>query len=378
MEITIHYYYLFIVLIAAFSFVNVKLSYMLAVIIVPILLLLLISTGFDYDHYKADYESGYFKLVSPFFFTSEGLTAEPFYKIYSAFIRVITSLDFEYFLAINFIICISIFFITSPFKNMNAKIINYLFVLFLMPVILPTLFYFSPRSSIGFFLVLGGFFLLYNKRFYYSLAFVFTGIMIHSQFIPFVFFLYLIYFLTRNNLARNCGGEYKKLFIVGLLFIVFLKFIPIFISILISVLSFLPSASVAVSKLHYIDSAREGVRVTSLLSLFVFPCLNLMLYINQDRLVKRFNLDTQLVKKLTFFLSICTVFGFCINFAFYNTPHLSGRLGRFSDYLLFSLLIPWALISRFSLKTVVFCLFVFVLFSPILYSTVYSIHNGVH
>lgn len=378
MQITIEYYYLFIVMIGFISFLNVKLSYSLAVIIVPFFLLLLISTGFDYDHYKADYESGYFKFVSPFFFTSEGLTAEPLYKIYSAFVRVVTSLDFEFFLAINFILCISIFFSTSPFKNINAKIINYLFFLYLLPVILPTLFYFSPRSSISFFLVLGGFFLLFDKKLYSSLAFVFLGVMIHSQYLLFAFFLYLAYFVTNKSIVGGDKEGYLKLFIIGFLFMIFLKSIPTIISIIVNILSFLPSSSVAVSKLHYINSAREGLRVTTLLSLLVFPVLNFMLYVNQNRIAKKISLDIKLVKRLTFFLSICTVFGFCINFVFYNTPHLSGRLGRFSDYLLFSLLIPLSLISRFSLKTVLAFLFLLILLSPILYSTIYSIHDGVY
>lgn len=371
----INVYYMFILCVSLLSFIDIKLAGRLTLIVIPIILSGFISTGFDYDYYRLDYQSSYFSFKPPFFYTSSELTAEPLYKIYSSAVRVITGFGFPLFLGVNFILCMLLYFSFSPLRKTNASSLNYVVLLYSLPVILPTLFYFSPRSSISFFLVLSGLFLLYKNKHFLALIISFLGIMIHSQYIPFVCFLFVVFLCVRKDIHFKSADAYKKLAVLGVLFLVFLKFIPIFIGVIGNVLSFLPSADLAMSKLHYLDSAERGIRVTSILSLVIYPVLCVSLYFNRVHLSNKFLLDEYKVWCLIFFISLCTVYGFVINLVYFDTPHLSGRLGRFSDYFLFMFLLPISLVSRFSIKVVVFVLFLFVAMAPFLYPTVYSIHG---
>ena len=112
------------------------------------ILFLLPSTGMDYDYYKADYISAHYIPNFPFFRTTTILTAEPFYKWYTAFISVITNLSFEEFLSLNFIMLYGLLF--NLFKKYFQVFPSLLFMVFGLMAIVPTIFYFSPRSSISF------------------------------------------------------------------------------------------------------------------------------------------------------------------------------------------------------------------------------------
>jgi len=372
--ITIYWYYALTVFLGCCYLMHARVAYKTLLISIPLTIALLLSTGLDYDHYKFDYETGFSSFRFPFFYTKGGLTAEPFYKIYTGFIRVITDLDFAWFLAINFYVCFLLFWLYSPFKRIKNSYIHSLFWLFFLPVIIPTVFYFSPRSSLSFFLTVSGLFLLVNERKLMALVLFTLAISTHSQFIPIVFFLLIVSVSLNRFIKFKSRYAYLYLILYGFSLILFLKVAPFFLLFLSSVLSFLPSADIAINKLHYIHSADSGFRVTSILSLAVFPCLIFTLYKYQSKMSAISGLKEEYVWKFVFYLAVCVVFGFCTNLVYFDTPHLSGRLSRFSDYVSLGLLMPITLLCFFSLRVVIFIGLLFIIAAPFIYPTVYSIH----
>jgi hypothetical protein len=68
------------------------------------------------------------------------------------------------------------------------------------------------------------------------------------------------------------------------------------------------------------------------------------------------------------------LFGFCVNLAFFDQPHISGRLSRFSDYYSLGIVLPVSLLLFFSWRVVVLTAIILIFSAPVLYSTVYAIH----
>lgn len=370
----IQHFYCVSILLAFLYLANRKYAYYTLVLAMSIVVYSLVSTGLDYDFYQLDYETGYFLGGWPFFYTQGNLTAEPFYKIYSGFIRAVTGAGFNSYLVINFLLCTALSYYFSPFKSGRSKEVYYLFWLFMLPVITPTIFYFSPRSSISFFLVLSGFYMLIKMKRLLALFFFLSGISAHSQFVPIVVFLLLISFSLDNSGQVNNRNSYLYLLLYCVLLVLFLFLVPYIISSLSVVLSFLPSAEVAVNKLHYFNSAKSGFRITSILSLLVFPILMIWLMRNQKKLSIKYQISLDKMERLVFYLAVCVAFGFSVNLVYFNVPHLSGRLGRFSDYLSMGLLLPMALLCQFSPRLVVIVGFLFVIVAPFVYPTIYSVH----
>lgn len=370
---TISIYYYFVLFVLFISYINVKLSAGVLIFGVAFILSQLLPTGFDYQYYETDYLSGYFFELPPFFYTDGGLTAEPLYKIYSGLIRVLTQSSFQFFLSFNFLLCVLVYYVFFPFRRGD---IFYFSLLYLTPVILPTIFYFSPRSSLSFFLVLASLYLLISSQLSKAVLCSFLGVMIHSQYIPFVFFLFFVYFLCGKGAEFNMRKSALTLIIVGGVFTISLFFLGSFISLISSALSFLPSGDVASTKLHYFTSSESGFRITSLLSIILFPILMYIYWKRRRLLVNKLNISRDFNERLCFFIMIPVVYGVSINIAFYDAPHLSGRLGRFSDYFLFFTLIPLSLRCVFSNRVVLLVLTIFVVSAPILYPTVYLIHKG--
>lgn len=358
------YYYLLLSLFCTYLFfINTRLSVFAFVFIFSFLLFNLDSTGLDYDYYEKDYLTGYFQSDWPYFYTNGGLTAEPFYRIYSGFIRTVTQSSFQFFLVINFIVCVLLYFISLPFENVRVR---FLPLLFAVPVIFPTIFYFSPRSSLSYFLVLLGGFMLIKGRKWAPFGIMFLGGMLHSQFLLFILFSLLC-------VHMNPQRKYPLLFLYSVLLFVFLKVLPLIIGLVASFLSFLPSADVATNKTHYLESAKEGFRITSILSIIVFPLLSYTLYKARDTIDIRFGIKSEMVSKFMYFTVLSVLFGLVVNLAFINQPHLAGRLSRFSDYYSFMILLPLAIYAYFSFSVVKVCLMLFLLISPIIFPTIYSV-----
>ena len=332
-------------------------------------LLVLPSTGLDYDYYKQAFDNAYYVSTFPWFYTDSTLTAEPLYIWYTSMVSVLTPFSFQAFLVLNFLLCVS--FSMFAYRKVRYLKID-LFWLSFLPVIFPTLFYFSPRSSVSFFLVLLGFFLLCRRRLLFSLLFIAIGVSLHSQYILVsVFFIaaYLTYIYSQ-------GLEEKLRRRVGV-FLIFsagacLVGVHALMGVLSSVLGVLPSSEVALSKLHYLESSRSGYRVTSVLSILVYPAVFYLMKKEKSKKGIVFLDDSDADRLFVHMLGLVVLFGAMINIVFIDQSHLAGRLSRFSDYVGMGIILPAFLVMYLRRELCVLVLWGMVLVAPFIYSTVYG------
>jgi len=156
---------------------------------VSVIIYFLPTTGDDYIYYKGDYDSSFFDFEFPYFHSSYPLDAEPFYKFYTSVVKVIIGIPFNGFLVLNFVLCsLLLFKILKHLFNDNSIVIFYLFSLL---TIVPTIYYFSPRSSISFIFAVYAFIFYIQNKTFKGIFFSFISIGFHSQFIPILFILYL-------------------------------------------------------------------------------------------------------------------------------------------------------------------------------------------
>ncbi|GAL76281.1 hypothetical protein JCM19275_687 [Nonlabens ulvanivorans] len=363
-------FYFFTIFIALLSFGSRKLSFVFSIVGVFIFLSILPDTGFDYSRYEATFEGGYLIDSFPFFKTHSTIDAEPLYLWYNAFMSFVLNKNFQLFLSFNFLVCVFI----SKIAFKEVSITNfYLFWIFLLPVIIPTIFYYSPRSSISFFLILFAFMKFIRGNYVLAILAILAGISIHSQFLLISALLIFTYFFLNFKSKFQLDSSKRYIIIIAASLTVLLIFINYFSSVLVSLLSFLPSADLATAKLHYFETAREGFRVTSILSIIVYPLLayKLVLNIKEQKLLmfKTEYLDRVFIIML--FAVIC--YGASINIAYFNNPHLAGRLSRFSDYIGMGILLPLSLIRIYNKKLLNPVLVLLVILSPIIFGTLY--HN---
>ena len=90
------------------------------------------------------------------------------------------------------------------------------------------------------------------------------------------------------------------------------------------IISFLPTSAIISSKLHYLDSANSGFRMSGLLSIVIYPLFMIFFRKNPE------------FRKLETVLVVLTAFSLLINIVFISNAHIAGRLSRVSDYFLFS------------------------------------------
>lgn len=374
MTFNIWSYYCLGLFISLLYLINFRLASISFFLLFGVLLIFLPSTGFDYFYYKIDYESAYLASQPPFIFTESELTAELFYKIYSGFIRIVTGFDYSAFLSINFIVCAALYFNSIKSSCLaNSQVFTYVAWLFFLPVAAPTLFYFSPRSSISFFIILSGFFSIIKDERWIASALFLLGCSIHSQYIPISLFLMFCNLTLSKMIYTQNDNAFRWLCFYGIGLAAVLIMLPDFLSLVTVILSFLPTHEVAQSKLHYFNSGNSGIRLTSFLSIVVFPVLGYLLIKNKYTFIDAFNIPKDKGWSFIFYLSAAVVFGISVNIAYFDAPHLSGRLGRFSDYLSLIFLIPTTLMLFISNRAVCIIGFLFMLASPFLYPTLYSI-----
>jgi hypothetical protein len=362
-------YFLFLIFLSIISFIDVKKASFIYVICFSVFLYFFPSTGSDYDIYRIQYLSGFFNTEFPFFHSHSILTAEPWFKFYTSFVRVVTNLDFESFLVMNFLVCI--FLLKKGCSHIFHDDIYHWSVLFMAPVIWPTVCYWSVRSSISYFLIFLGVSYLFRENKYNSFIFIFSGCMIHSQYLLISFVVIVsryVYDVSKRLIKFNIN-VYILNFIILCIFLcavfggayVFVKF-----------LNFLPSYKIISNKIHYFLDARDGLRITSFLSIFLFPFL-LVRIIKGKKNIEYFLKYNEVFREdiFLYFLFVIVSYSFIMNIYFFNTPHLSGRLARFSDYYNFSILIPLFLLSLKKKHFVNISYIVFVLISPLIYNTLY-------
>lgn len=347
-----------------------KSAFLYITLLIGVMLILLPTTGNDYEAYKADYDSAYFTNVFPFFKTSAALTAEPFYKFYTALVSVMTGLPFQGFLALNFVICYYILF--SKTNKYFKTYPSLLFIAMGLVSIVPTIFYFSPRSSISFIMAFLSFLSFVENKTKKGLLFAFLTIGFHSQFIPTLLILFITSFIYKYLKRKR---DYYLLFIAIFILLLSLLKLPLVIFNLFErIIGYLPSASLIKGKLHYFLEGDGSIRITSLLSIIVYPvtyfiCLkrNAFGYVMKDRVSQDFQ------NKFIYLMGVLVFLGFVINILMFGNAHVAGRLSRFSDYFLMIVLLP-SFVLLFNCREIVVLLVYLLLFlsSPILYPTLYN------
>lgn len=364
-------FYFFTVSCALFFSFNKKIGFIFLLFGCFYLLTVLPSTDLDYDIYKESYDNAVFVSNFPWFESVSRLNSEPFYVWYTSFFGVVFSFEFPVFLAINFLLCVALSYLAL---NDMLDIDNYYyFWVFLLPVIFPTIFYFSPRSSISFFTILLGFMFLFKKKYIVSVLMIFCGINLHSQFLPMAMMI-LITYLTFQILQNKEKELYIEVTVFyALLLFIFLKISSTLTDYLSDFLSFLPSSETVNSKLRYLTDSRSGFRITSVLSILIYPLISYHLLKSIKESTYLLILKEDKSKELIFgyMLFAIAIYGAVINLAYINEPHLAGRLSRFSDYMGMCLLVPSYLIS-FEKEHVANALIILLcIISPFVYGTLY-------
>lgn len=363
-------FYFFTILTALLSFASRKIAFIFLVIGVFFFLNILPDTGLDYSRYQTTFEGGYTVDSFPFFKTYSTIDAEPLYLWYNSLMSFILNKNFPLFLASNFIVCIGVSGLS--YQGIPKKFF-YLFWLFLLPVIIPTIFYYSPRSSISFFVIFFAFMKLVHKKYLTAILAILIGISIHSQFILISFLFLVTYFIIKIKCKFNLKEGKRYILIISFTLTVLLIFVNNFSFTLATLLSYLPSADIATAKLHYLEGAREGFRFTSILSIIIYPFLAYKLFIKRHQQEFSIFEDENLDNVFVLMLFAVILYGASINIAYFNNPHLAGRLSRFSDYVGMGLLLPLSLLLVYN-KRLLNPLFIFlVLISPIIFNTLY--HN---
>jgi hypothetical protein len=365
------FYFIFTVILALISIFTKQKSLIPLVVCCVGFLMVLPSTGFDYDYYKEAFDSSYIKDDFPWFFTRSSLTAESGYIRYQGFFGSLFNFGFPVFLALNFLICFFLTYLT--FKRFKSSIFLVNFWLYFIPVIFPTIFYFSPRSSISFALVFYAFVLLSNKNVLYAILLFFLGTSIHSQYLFLSLVILITYFVINNKSIDNRSSVRKKIHLMTLLVFIVSFSITYFSNYIVFFLKFLPSSELAANKFNsYTTNERSGFRVTGILSIIVYPLIvskiehTFSKSQNQTIFFNNINLE-----RLFIYLLYAIVFyGAAINLSFINDPHLAGRLSRFSEYIGMGLVLPsYLYYQRKGIFELI--LILFVLISPVIYNTLY-------
>ena len=329
----------------------------------------------DYVYYQQANEAAYFTSAFPWFETSASITAEPLYLWYSSMAGVIFPFGFEFFLALNFVVCFLLLQRLS--KSINPQAI-YLFWIASMPVVFPTIFYFSPRSSLSFFVILLAVLLLsqsrslINVKVITAVLLLIAGLSLHSQYILiaiFVCFFYIVSFFLANK-SLKVKKFYMILFAlisVGLVFSIGSVINQIEV-----LFSNAGASNVAVSKLRLLRESQGGTRLTSILSIVIFPCLGAYLLSASSRNAKTIFFKARTHDKM-FVTLICylTFVGLAVNLAFLDAPHVAGRLSRFTDYIGMLIIAPAALSLLIGRRLAIFFLLIFAAISPLIYPTLY-------
>lgn len=369
-------YYLISIALALGSFFNKRWMYWLFILLGVVFLIKNPSTLSDYEAYKDAYDNAYVTNSYPWFTSQTYLDAEPLFMAYIAFWKVSTGVSFSYFLAINFALCVGL---CSFFLRKTLAEVKYDWWLMFMPVIFPTLFYWSPRSSISFVFLFGSF-LFFCKRKYIgaSLLLIFSFLM-HSQFLLFASLLLASATVLHRKRSLVVGRYALWWIISSVALFIFLRYMSTFSNSVASWLSFLPSASIISSKMVYFEELEEvssGFRLTALLSVFLYPLLCFYLLQRKKILGGKLRLLFSEEVQDSYFVDLLfsiVLYGAVINLAFWGNPHVAGRLSRFSDYVGMGLLIPLFMHTYFQNRLFLSILLVFFcILTPFLYPTLYT------
>jgi hypothetical protein len=361
-------FYFFTIIVVYVAFISEKISSFILIIGVGFFLLTFPDNGLDYSKYEATFYTGAIIDDFPFFQSERLIDSEPFYLWYSAFMSVLLFKQFPLFLCVNFLLSVGLSFIA--FKILPRRYFH-LFWLFLLPVIIPTLFYFSPRSSISFILVVFGFMSLVKRKLIPCLIAILIAILFHSQFILVSVLMIGTYILISYRMDFHIKRSKRIIIIISIVISVLLFFVSNFIGLISSVLLFLPSADIAIAKLSYFENAREGYRLTSILSVIIYPLISFFILRNFENGHIKITNNIVLDKTLLIMLFAVICYGAAINIAFFGAPHLAGRLSRVPDYMGIGLVLPIYFLSLKNKFYLFAALLIFVISAPLAFPTLY-------
>tara|TARA_B110000967_G_scaffold174184_1_gene186220 strand:+ start:311 stop:1456 length:1146 start_codon:yes stop_codon:yes gene_type:complete len=371
------YFYIFTLISVLAFFTNKKRAVFFIIIGCAFFLYYLPSIGYfgpDYLGYQTTYINAFKIEVFPWVNTAAQIDSEPFYLWYSSFFSAYTGLSFSFYLIFNFLLCVFI----SVFMLRSFKVdYKYFFWIMILPVIFPTIFYFLLRSSLSYFLVTLGFFSLLNpnkkKAIFFAILFSFMGINLHSQYILMTFlFLGTFTVLSFETLA-DYYRDLKIITISAFALIFVLITLRSYTSEIASLLSFLPSSDViSVKIVHLTGEDERGLRLTALLSIFIYPVMAFKVVIKTYKSQTSFFLNDKLKERKFLLLMLAIIlYGAAINVAYFDSALAAGRLSRFSDYLGICLLMPMYFKTCIGYKTEYLALVIITVLAPILYAAVY-------
>ncbi|WP_310467825.1 EpsG family protein [Sphingomonas sp.] len=281
----------------------------------PLFLLYLPDTGYDFQYYEQAFDGVYYDPTADLWFRSTStLTAEPAWFTYTGLMRYLTD-DFRVFLVLNFFLSISLMYVSFKKLDIDPEMRAAMLVM-MVPVIFPTVMFWSPRSSISLALVYFGVSLLHNRKTIIGVLVLLLAGSIHSQYLPFVLLVAVFYvgqqvlpFLNRFAIT-----------VIGLSILTLTIFASQYI---LPYLTVLPSSVIITSKLNYLDVQEQGIRFSGFMSLLVYPVL---LILFRKKLAERREFPL---------LVLMVIFSFVINLIFFASPHVAGRISRAADYFLF-------------------------------------------
>lgn len=304
-----------------------------ALIVFGIFLLNATTTGNDYDLYKIGFENVTFFDEPPFIATNE-LDSEPIYLLYMALGKLISD-EFNVFLTICFIVWVGLNKVALSKLGIEKSDLRYI-LLSALPVVIPVVAYWSPRSAISLPLVILTYYFLQKNRAATGILFGVLAGLFHSQYIPFVLMLILTVVISRYlRWSVIEGAIVFSILVIGLL-----RFGGDAISFLFDVRDG-SIFSLAFGKLHYfVDPNKTGaIRYSGLL--IILMDISYLLYFRRyaQRCIetnhKRSNLGG--VFQL---LGIAAVFSIVTNILFIHDAHVAGRVARFADYFVMCVGVP--------------------------------------
>lgn len=326
---------LILAVMAAIFLISVQypLNKTLALIAFGIFLLNATTTGNDYDLYKIGYENVTFFDEPPYIATNQ-LDSEPIYLLYMALGRLISD-EFNVFLTFCFIVWIWLNKVALGRLGIEKADLRYI-LLCALPVVIPVVAYWSPRSAISLPLLMLAYYFLNKNRGALGVLFGVLAGLFHSQYIPFALTLILTIVISRYFRRSVIEGAIVfSILVVGLL-----RFGGDTISLLFdgrdgSIFS------LAFGKLHYfVDPNQTGaIRFSGLL--IILMDLAYLLYFRRyaqrsiDSNQQGSNLDSVLQ-----LIGIAAVFSIVTNILFINDAHVAGRVARFADYFVMCVGMP--------------------------------------
>jgi hypothetical protein len=294
-----------------------------AVCVFAVFLIFSPDTGEDYSFYKEGYEGITFSDTFPFVFGVDSVTVDQGFLWYMGIFKLFFD-SYSVFLSINFILFMYMmnYVLDRHYAFNKTDVRNLLYLAF--PVIIPVVFYWSPRSGPSLLAMILLASTLLSRHFLYSMALAFFAIIVHSQYVPNVFGLFTFYIFIGKNMRKTFLLAFGSSLVV---------MFPLIYSDFAFALASLADGSlklifmVAMDKLHYfVDGSVDGHFRYSFLLLLILEFF-IMYFLLQD--VNRLVQD-----KLIYLLTFSVAFSLVVNLLFWDSAHLAGRIARFSDWIL--------------------------------------------